>query len=237
MSAPPIVKLSRRLARQCDRLEFGPPVAYVYNPVDYAREPHEAFLRRFGVETGRVLMVGMNPGPWGMAQTGVPFGDPVLVRDWMGIDGNIGHPDPEHPKVPIMGFESHRREGSGKRLWGWAKEHAGSAEAFFQRYFVWNYCPLCFLAESGANITPVKLAKGDREALLEVCDRGLQEVVELVAPRAVIGIGNFAEARLRAVLGEDGVPIHKLLHPSPANPRANRDWPGEAERVLRAVAG
>jgi single-strand selective monofunctional uracil DNA glycosylase len=167
-----------------------------------------------------------------MAQTGVPFGDPELVRDWIGIDGPVDRPPREHPKVPIRGFASHRREGSGRRFWGWARDHAGTAEAFFRRCFVWNYCPLCFLGESGANVTPERLCAGDKGELCAICDEGLAKLCRILEPRAVVGIGNFAERRLRDVLGEGGVPIHKLLHPSPANPRANAGWSEEAERVL-----
>ena len=34
----------------------------------------------------RVVFLGMNPGPFGMAQVGVPFGEVAAVRDWLRID-------------------------------------------------------------------------------------------------------------------------------------------------------
>jgi len=52
-------------------LTFGEKVAYVYNPLEYATEPHEAFVRKFLNSTKSVLFLGMNPGPFGMAQNGV----------------------------------------------------------------------------------------------------------------------------------------------------------------------
>lgn len=229
-----LISVVRGLSRRVARFHPQPPAAHVYNPLAYARGPVEEYLRRFGGGRGRVLLVGMNPGPWGMAQTGVPFGDVEAVRDWMGISGEVKRPAAEHPRVPVMGFDCHRREGSGKRLWGWARERAGTADRFFSDFFVWNYCPLCFLDEGGANLVPDKLARADREALTAMCDPALARVLEILQPRAAVGVGAFAEARLRAV-APAGLPVVRLLHPSPANPAANRDWAGEADRVLGAL--
>ena len=75
-----IVAASRRLRRDVDLLHFDEPVACVYNPLDYARRPYEQYLRTYGATPKRVLFLGMNPGPFGMAQTGVPFGDVASVR-------------------------------------------------------------------------------------------------------------------------------------------------------------
>ena len=60
---------------------------FVYNPLVYARVPH-GHTSSVGVRGAEdVLLVGMNPGPFGMAQTGVPFGDVAMVRDFLGITG------------------------------------------------------------------------------------------------------------------------------------------------------
>ncbi|XP_064494777.1 single-strand selective monofunctional uracil DNA glycosylase [Pseudopipra pipra] len=48
----------------------GPPVTHVYDPLDYAWDPHSHFVRRFLRSPKAVLFLGMNPGPFGMAQTG-----------------------------------------------------------------------------------------------------------------------------------------------------------------------
>ncbi|HKJ89152.1 MAG TPA: single-stranded DNA-binding protein, partial [Gammaproteobacteria bacterium] len=138
-------------------------MTHVYNPLDYARNPHRRYLERYGRGRREVLLVGMNPGPYGMVQTGVPFGDVGMVRDWMGIEGEVGHPRREHPKRPVEGFGCTRGEASGRRLWGWARDRFGAAEAFFERFYVANYCPLAFFEESGANRTPDKLPREDRE--------------------------------------------------------------------------
>jgi single-strand selective monofunctional uracil DNA glycosylase len=217
------------------RGDFGQTSA-VYNPLAYAREPHEAYLRKYGGDRPReALLIGMNPGPFGMAQTGVPFGDVGMVRDWLGITGEVGKPRQEHPKRPVRGFACPRGEVSGQRFWGWAKDQFGQPEAFFQRFFVWNYCPLVFLEESGRNKTPDKLPAASRQALFEVCDRALERLTELMEPRYVIGVGAFAEGRIRAALDGRDVTVGRILHPSPASPLANRGWAPQAEADLRAM--
>ncbi|MCB9508140.1 MAG: single-stranded DNA-binding protein [Myxococcales bacterium] len=226
-----LLAISDALSTRLSALEFGPPVASVYNPLEYAGAPWAEYLRRFGSARERVVLVGMNPGPFGMAQTGVPFGDVVAVRDWMGIVGPVGAPPRPHPKRPVEGFDLRRREGSGKRLWGWAEARFGTAESFFERFFVLNYCPLLFLHESGRNLTPVDLRAGDTVALFEACDDALRRAVDALAPSAVVGVGVFAEARAREALG-GAVRIGRVLHPSPASPAANRGWSEAAEAAL-----
>lgn len=231
-----LTEIARRLATDLQRLSFPTSVAHVYNPLEYAWEPHRRYLERYGRTRREVLLVGMNPGPWGMAQTGVPFGTVSWVRDWLGIDGKVGKPEGEHPKRPVEGFACHREEVSGARVWGWAHETFGSPEKFFARFFIGNYCPLLFLDAAGRNITPDKLRATERRALLEICDRALRATVEALGVEHAIGIGQFAEARLRQTLDEHEVRIGRILHPSPASPLANRGWAQEATRQL-AVQG
>jgi len=207
----------------------------VYNPLEYAWAPHAEYLQRWGTGTGRVVFVGMNPGPWGMAQTGVPFGDVTMVRDWMAIEAPVGKPPREHPKRPIQGFDCSRSEVSGTRLWGWARDTFTTADRFFARFFVYNYCPLCFMEESGRNFTPDKLPAAVKTPLTEACDRALRRVVEHLQPRLAIGVGGFAEKRLRAVLPDPACTVGTILHPSPASPAANRGWAEAAEKQLRAL--
>ena len=228
-----LVRITRRLRREVDQLQFSPPVAYVYNPLDYARVPHEAYLKRFGTKTGRIVLLGMNPGPFGMAQTGVPFGEVELVRDWVGIDGKVTKPDPEHPKRPIEGFVCTRSEVSGSRLWGWARDRFGTPERFFDRFYVMNYCPLVFMEDTGRNRTPDKLPAQERGRLFEACDRAMADSIEALAPTRVIGVGAFAKKRAELVLG-DAVEVGSILHPSPASPKANRGWASAAEADLKA---
>ena len=228
-----LIEVTRRLSTCVGAIPVGDPVAHVYNPLDYAWAPHEQYLRRFGAVPDRVVLVGMNPGPFGMAQTGVPFGDVGMVRDWMGIAGEVGKPPREHPKRLVQGFGFERAEVSGTRLWGWARERFGSPERFFERFFVVNYNPLLFLHASGRNITPDKLSREARAPMEEACDEALTAMLSLLAPSRVIGVGVWAEKRARACAG--GVPVSRILHPSPASPAANRGWARQAEAQLAAM--
>lgn len=226
-----LVATSRALAAKVDALAFAAPVTHVYDPLDYARVPHERYLERFGASPKEALFVGMNPGPFGMAQTGVPFGDVAMVRDFLGIEGEVASPARPHPKRPIEGFACARSEVSGTRLWGWVRDRFGEPERFFARFFVWNYCPLVFMNEGGANVTPDKLPKREQEPLLAACDEALRAVVEALRPSVVVGVGAWATSRAEAAL-DGSVRIGTVLHPSPASPRANRGWAAQAEADL-----
>ena len=228
-------EISRRLSTRVARLRFAEPVAYTYNPLAYAREPHEAYLERYGQGRKRFVLLGMNPGPFGMAQTGVPFGDVGMVRDWLGIEGKVRRPESEHPRRPVLGFACARREVSGSRLWGWAQQRFETPERFFERFFVVNYCPLAFLEESGKNRTPDRLPPEERDALLAVCDAALRDLVALLEPEQIIGVGGFAERRAKEALLGAGVAITGILHPSPASPLANQNWAASIEAQLRAA--
>jgi single-strand selective monofunctional uracil DNA glycosylase len=222
---------ARRLSDALDGMRFAAPVSHVYNPLTYAWAPNALYLQRFGQGPKRVVFVGMNPGPFGMVQTGVPFGEIAAVRDWMGIEAEVRRPPEENPKRPIEGFACARSEVSGRRLWGLFAERFGTAEAFFAEHFVANYCPLAFF-DGGRNLTPDKLPAAEQAPLLAACDAHLREVAGLLRPDWVIGVGAWAEQRARLAL--DGMPVRfgRVLHPSPASPAANRGWSEAATRQL-----
>lgn len=222
-----------RLRRELAPLRFARPVAYVYNPLDYAWEAHRQYLERWGAGRKKTLLLGMNPGPWGMAQNGVPFGEVSMVRDWLGIDAAVRKPAREHPKRPVEGLACARSEVSGARLWGWARERFKTPKAFFKDFLILNYCPLSFMEESGRNLTPDKLPKAEREPLERLCDAALRATVEHYRPERVIGVGAFAMKRAQRALDGLDVAIGTILHPSPASPAANRGWAAQAERQLR----
>ena len=168
MSSPiahQLLAAARELSQALGALRFGPPVAHVYDPLQYAWAPYEAYVARYGDSRKRVVLLGMNPGPFGMMQTGVPFGEVAAVRDWMGLHAPVVRPAREHAKRPIEGFACARSEVSGRRLWGWAALRFGAAPAFFRDWFVLNYCPLVFLEASGRNFTPDKLPAAHRLAV------------------------------------------------------------------------
>ena len=227
MSVEKLLRAARRLRDAVDQLTFVSPVSHVYNPLQYAWPAHELYIRRFGKGPKRVLFLGMNPGPFGMMQVGVPFGEVAAVRDWLGIQAEIQKPRKEHPQRLITGFDCTRSEVSGQRLWGLFARRFGTAEAFFAEHFVVNYCPLAFLEETGRNRTPDKLPPAEREALHAVCDEHLHEVVRALKPQWIVGVGDFAARRAEDVCAGD-CRIGRILHPSPASPAANRDWAGQA---------
>jgi single-strand selective monofunctional uracil DNA glycosylase len=233
----PLIAASRALRDQVHGLRFSVPVTHVYQPLDYAVEPHEAYLARFGTGPKKVVFLGMNPGPFGMAQTGVPFGEIAAVRDWMGITAPVGKPSPEHPKRPVLGFDCLQSEVSGRRLWGLFRERFGDdPAAFFRDHFVANYCPLVFMSESGANITPDKVSPAEMQRVNDACDAHLRAILEALRPEWLIGVGGFAEAQARK--HADAFPkmkIGRILHPSPASPAANKDWAGNVTRTLESL--
>ena len=218
-----------------NKTRFAAPVAYVYNPLEYAWATHEMYLRRYGNNRKRVVFVGMNPGPFGMVQTGVPFGQIAAVRDWLGITATIDRPAKQHPKRPVLGFECRRSEISGERLWGLFAKRFGTAHTFFQDHFVVNYCPLAFVEESGRNRTPDKLPAAERDKLFSVCDAHLRETLAVLEPKWLIGVGDFAADRCKGALGDDKFTIGKILHPSPACPASNVDWAGKATAQLQKL--
>lgn len=221
------------LVAELRKLRFGPPVTHVYNPLEYARASWDRYVERYGRGRREVILIGMNPGPFGMAQTGVPFGEVSFVRDWLRIEEPVGKPPVEHPKRPVLGFACNRSEVSGARLWGFVAETFGTPERFFEHYFVANYCPLVFMEESGRNLTPDKLRAEERAPLYAICDRALRRLVDEMQPELVVGVGGFAEKRAREALAGRDVRVGCMLHPSPANPQANRGW---AEVVRRQLA-
>ncbi len=237
MSCPTsTVQSAQALSAAVKPLKFSPPVVCVYNPLDYAWLAHEQYLQRFGAGSKRVVFVGMNPGPWGMAQTGVPFGEIPSVRDWMGIAAPVRKPDPEHPKRPIQGFDCPKSEVSGRRLWGLFSERFVTPEAFFEEHFVANYCPLVFMSETGANITPDKLPASEVAPLEKACDTHLIELLSILKPEWVVGVGAFAQARAQRAKDSMNADfkVGKVLHPSPASPAANRGWAEAATKQLTA---
>jgi single-strand selective monofunctional uracil DNA glycosylase len=228
-----LITITRELSKSASALSFSEPVAFVYNPLDYAWESHKSYLEKYGTGKGRVLLIGMNPGPWGMAQTGVPFGEVENVRDFLGIEEKVEQPKHVHPKRPIRGFDCPRSEVSGRRVWEWAREKYGTAESFFSDFFVLNYCPLCFMEEGGKNRTPDKLKLEERDAVFEVCDVALRKFVDALEPSKIVGIGGFAKKRAMKTLNRDD--IETILHPSPASPMANRGWAPQIEKQFETM--
>lgn len=230
-----LVETTRAAADELRALRFGDPVAVVYHPLDYAWDLHRQWLERYGRGEKEVLLVGMNPGPFGMVQTGVPFGEVEAVRSWLGLRGEVRRPAHEHPRRPVEGLRCQRSEVSGRRLWGWAASRFVTPQRFLRRFFVHNYCPLAFVGQSGANVTPDKLDRRQTAPLFAICDRLLRQVTAQLRPQWVVGVGSFAAARVAAALGTDGPRLGRMPHPSPASPAANQGWERLADEALQQL--
>lgn len=236
-SAKRLLGIADELRKGVSKLRFRTPVAWVYNPLDYAWLSYQSYVSRYAPASCRVLFLGMNPGPFGMAQTGVPFGEIAAVRDWLEIEEKVAKPPKEHPKRPIEGFACKKSEVSGKRLWGLFALRYGNPSSFFREHFVINYCPLVFMDESARNVTPDKLQREDASALHALCDRHLVQTIEVLKPQYAVGVGAFAESCFQRALGANSeIAVSKILHPSPASPAANRNWAGTATEQLK-IAG
>ncbi|XP_064354480.1 single-strand selective monofunctional uracil DNA glycosylase isoform X1 [Dromaius novaehollandiae] len=218
--------LELELSARLEALAVGEPVSHVYRPLRYAWRPHRRFVRRYCRAAKRVLFLGMNPGPFGMGQTGVPFGDAWHVREWLRVTGRVEKPPAEHPKRPVLGLACRRAEVSGARFWGLVRSLCAEPRRFFRHCFVHNHCPLLFVARSGRNVTPAELPPAQRAGLLGACDEALARAVELLGVGLVVGVGRFAERRARRALAAAGlaVRVEGLPHPSPRSARANAGW-------------
>jgi single-strand selective monofunctional uracil DNA glycosylase len=223
------------LTTHIKKLSFGPPISHVYNPLIYARSNFVQYWVKFGLPPKEVIFLGMNPGPWGMAQTGIPFGHVELVKTWLGLEGKVGQPEKVHPKRPVQGFDCRRLEVSGERLWGWAKSRFKEPRYFFRQCWVANYCPLVFMEASGRNRTPDKLTRAEKEVLFAACDQALRRTIDFIQPRYVVGVGTFSAQRARIALSDRDVQVEQILHPSPANPAANQNWVGIIEKQLTSI--
>ncbi len=206
---------------------------YIYNPLLYASKMAYAYIEEYAVSPTKYLFLGMNPGPFGMAQTGIPFGEVNAVKSYLKLNEPIESPKKEHPNRKVEGLDIKRSEVSGLRFWTLMQTHFKEAKEMRGEIYVANYCPLLFLSpvKTARNITPDKLSKETREVLYKVCDQYLFDTIDLLNCEKLIGIGKFAEKKLK----NDKIPYYSILHPSPASPLANRGWQEQAEKQLKEI--
>ena len=235
-----VIESAKKLSLFCDSLSKSilkqKHISHVTNPLNYAWEYHESYLAQYSALGATTLLLGMNPGPYGMAQCGVPFGATHIARDFLNITGEFTEPTGRHPKRPIEGLDFERQEISGTRMWGLLKQIWGTPENIHKNVFLVNHCPLLLLGDSGKNITPDKISGLAAKQLLKACDEHLRNVVIEMGITTVIGIGKYAEKRALLALDGLGINITTCWHPSPASPLANRndgaDWRANVTNVL-----
>lgn len=231
-----LISRTREFCKQVDALNFTYD-GYIYNPLSYAWDMHKAYLEKYVKSTAEVLFLGMNPGPFGMMQTGVPFGEVNAVRDYLGLDLPVSKPSLEHPSRPVLGMSIKRSEGSGKRLWGLVSLLYPKADDFFDTHCIFNYCPLGFLdsGKTAKNFTPDHLPKEERLSLESVCDAYLKDIIALIQPKALIGVGKYAQSKLLSVNDDDSRIVDSIIHPSPGNPQANKFWNEKTIEKMRSL--
>lgn len=242
MTGDRLVQAAARLRDDCDdyadRMIEQELVDYVYNPLRYAWDIHETYLRMAANGSAKTVLLGMNPGPHGMGQMGIPFAATSMVREVLGISSiPVGQPKHIHPKRPVEGLEWGREEVSGTRLWGLLAQKYGDSSRILSKVFLVNHCPLMLLnGERGTNITPDKVGGNTMRNLLLRCDEHLREVVRILNANRVIGVGAFATKRARRALLNEEVVVDSCWHPSPASPLANRnggaDWRDNVRSIL-----
>ncbi|KAI4467078.1 single-strand selective monofunctional uracil dna glycosylase [Holotrichia oblita] len=230
-----LLKHANGLNEKLRNLSFNKPVEYIYNPVEYAFDMYEAFIRKFCNEEKKILLLGMNPGPWGMAQTGIPFGEIKMVKEWYRIEAKINKPAIECPDRPIMGLNCHRSEISGKRLYEFFKKVSDTPENFFKNTYLYNYCPLAFMMkQNGKNITPAQLKGSVKKELEEHCNDTLLQVLSTLNTEIIIALGKYVKDQAESILRAhniDHIQVIYLLHPSPQIP-GNQNWGTKAQKVL-----
>lgn len=234
--AADFLKIEQDLAQHLLGVDYSnTKVKFISNPIEHAIEPHTNFLETYLNGTKPILFLGMNPGPWGMCQTGIPFGEVQLCKNWLNIKGNVLKPENTHPKRPIEGFACKRREVSGERFWRFFEAKCENPQTFFRKCFVYNHCPLAYMSETGKNITPPEFKAETKIMINNLCDKALADVIRLLRVTHVVGIGKFAEARANFIKKKFNMDISVffLMHPSPANPAANKGWSDIAEKSLK----
>lgn len=229
------VLFEKDLCKKLSRVSLPGKIQYVYNPLEYAFESHLNFVRKFCTGEKYILFVGMNPGPFGMSQNGVPFGECAVVKEWMHIEGEVSKPVLEHPKRRVVGLECSRSEVTGGRFWQLFRTLCHTPEHFFRTSFVHSLCPFAFLTDTGKNVTPPQLVSSVLDQINALCNETLVDVVRLLKSKYVICVGKYALAQAQKALAGDefsGIILECLMHPSPINPATNKGWTDIAMKQL-----
>lgn len=232
------ISLENDLVSQLNNLNYGPNVEYIYSPLDYASNLHKVFLKKFLCTSKKVLFLGINPGPWGMCQTGIPFGEVNIVRSYLRVDGEVLTPTNCHPQRPITGLNCHRSEVSGKRLWDLFIELSeGDPYKFFKDCFIHNYFPLALMNNNAKNITPGDLKSEYQKELQEICDKSLSDILTLFHTEIIVAIGKYAEKRSNEVVKKfrlTNIKVVQIPHPSPRSVGTAEKWKKETLVQLKS---
>ncbi len=230
-----LIDRTKLFASECQEIEY-PECVYVYHPLNYAWNFHKKYLELYVKKGTKALFLGMNPGPFGMAQTGIPFGEVNVVKEYLKIDEPLLALPITHPKRPIEGLLCERSEVSGRRLWSLIEKKFPLSKQFTPHLAIMNYCPVVFVdtGPTGKNIIPEKIEKEVRVELEKVCDTYLDDIIDIIRPISVVGIGQYAKKKLSLSIARSkkNIYVTSIIHPSPANPQANKGWLEIVEKAL-----
>lgn len=229
-----IINRTKKFSKELESIKsIIPDSLFVYNPLTYALDMHLAYIEKYAIKNTKILFLGMNPGPFGMTQNGIPFGEINFVKDYFNFNCEIKSPKIEHQYRPIEGLGCSRSEVSGKRFWSLMRDHYGDSNSLVGQVYVANYCPFVFLekTKTAKNITPDKLPKEIRVVINKICDDYLWDTQEILQCESLIGIGKYAEKKLK----NNKYPYSSILHPSPASPLANKGWAERASLKLEEL--
>jgi single-strand selective monofunctional uracil DNA glycosylase len=219
--------MARQLARATGWL--------VLNPGRYGERWHARFRRAYPMSPRPLLVFGLNPGPYGMAQTGVPFTDlkrlesalPGLWKDLVASGEPVTRPGLAPPS--LARHLTRTFESSSVRVYRFLERAYGRPELALREVVFVNPCPLLFIdPETGANRTPADLPRALRarkaaelvHAFEELRRATVLEAVAELEPRGAILLGRDVAAAvgeaLRAALGARSVV--EWEHPARAVP-------------------
>lgn len=205
---------------------------FIYNPLEYCLDPFIQYLEKGG-EKRDIVFLGMNPGPFGMMQNGIPFGASNFVNNYLNIEKDFDKQkiEKEHPKYKIIGKNIERQEISGTKLWGLIQSFYPDSNTFLENQIVLNYLQLAILdKEKGKNITPDKLNKDVRTKIENICDNQLREILDILESKVLIGVGKYSyDSLLRVKKNEK---VIKINHPSPLNARYFKTWTEDTKKLL-----
>ncbi|KAF7991960.1 hypothetical protein HCN44_010761 [Aphidius gifuensis] len=204
-----LLNIELNLSINLDKLNYNNPIDYIYCPIIYAKTVHFNYLNKYCRDKKNIMILGMNPGPWGMSQTGVPFGEINIVIDWLKINGHIDKPKRQHEQRQVDGFSCKRSEISGRKFWSLFKKLSNNPDTFFRHCFLRNFFK--------PTIIIIIIAGPEQKKLQEFCDQALIEVIKILDVKVIIGVGRFSEQRAKKVVktAKLSTKVLWMIHPSP----------------------
>jgi len=197
------------------------PDIVVINPLEYLWLQYGYYTSCYHNQYPRAMIIGMNPGPKGMSQTGIPFGSPNIIPSILPnkslfneIRDNEGSPV-SSPHRRITGPSNTTVEVSGNRLWSALIKRYGDFKSITSEIFVDNICPLLFLCgkNGSKNLTPDKLTPSPAKIILiRLCTERLQKIYQCLGePSNIVALGRWSHKFLEKMFPK--VRVTYILHP------------------------